>query len=168
MCILLGRWWGWLGACPTPTKDAHAIVNTLQHFVGRQGTCDFLCFDNAKGYIAAARKLNIKFETRTANRRQSNGVAETDVRTVLAGTRSVLYASGLQHNYWSEAAYFVVFLRNIDFKARDTNKTAYQMHHSKQFNGKKSHLDPWSDTYRHQTRRKQIMINSTQELDSAS
>ena len=103
MCVLLDRYSGWIGAYPSPARSTPAIVNTLNDFIGRKDYCDLLYFDCAPEYVAAARQLQIRHDTRDANRPASNGVAERAVRTVLEGTRSVLFASGLQHCYWAEA-----------------------------------------------------------------
>ena len=94
-----------------------------------------LYFDNAEEYVAAANQLNIRYDTRTANRPASNGVAERCVRTVLEGTRSVLLASGLQHCYWAEASEHFAFARNITVPIRDTKKSAWQLRHGTKFKG---------------------------------
>ena len=111
MCVLLDRYTGWIGAYPAPARSTPMIVNTLQDFVGRKEFCSLLYFDGAPEYIAAARQLQIRYDTRDANRPASNGVAERVVRTQLEGTRSVLFASGLQHCYWAEAAKCYAFTK---------------------------------------------------------
>ena len=99
MCVLLDRYTGWIGACPAPTRSTPVIVNTLQDFIGQKDICSLLYFGGAPEYIAAARQLQIRHDTRYANLPASNGVAERAVRIQLEGTRSLFFASGLQHCY---------------------------------------------------------------------
>ena len=90
MRAVLSRYTGWIGAYPSPHRSAPSIANTLQHPIGRREQCDLPCFDNAEGYIAAARHLQVRYDTRCVNRPQSNGVAERSVRTLLRGRRIML------------------------------------------------------------------------------
>ena len=80
-------------------------------------------FDNAREYLDAANQLGIIYGTRDANRPQSNGVAERAVRSILEGTRSVLFQSGLPHCYWAEAAECFAFSKKTYIAKFATPKT---------------------------------------------
>ena len=135
VCIILDRYTGWLGAYPSPDRTTSSIVASLQHFIGRKETCNLLYFDNADEYLAAAKQMQITYDTRDANRPASNGVAERAVRSLLEGARSVLFESGLQHCYWAEAADYFSFTKNITVPVRDTKKTPYELRHGKKCKG---------------------------------
>ena len=111
-------------------------MHTLRHFAGRRQEIDYLYFDNAREYLDAANQLGIIYGTRDANRPQSNGVAERAVRSILEGTRSVLFQSGLPHCYWAEAAECFAFPQNIHSKVRNTKDTAYFKRFGHKFKGK--------------------------------
>jgi hypothetical protein len=125
LCVMLDRWAGWYGAYPAPDRTTETIVQNVQHFAGRRQKVDYMYFDNAREYIDAATQMGISYGTRDANRPQSNGVAERAVRTILEGTRSILFQSGLQHCYWAEAAECFAFSKNIHSLVRNTKETSY-------------------------------------------
>ena len=123
VCVVQDRYTGWIDGYPSPSRTSEAIQNHLSHFIGRLESCDLLCFDNAKEYIAAAEALKIRYQTRDKNRPASNGVAERAVRRLLEGSRTVLYDSGLPHCYWSEAVKTYYANRKFHDVIRDAKKT---------------------------------------------
>ena len=137
VCVMIDRYAGWMAAIPSPNRTTEAIVHSLQQMIGRKNHCELLYFDNANEYIAAARFLQIKFNTRTANRPQSNGVAERAVRRVLEGARTLLHKAGLPHCYWPEACQAYTALRNFHDEIRKTNMTAHEHRLGTRFKGLK-------------------------------
>jgi hypothetical protein len=90
--------------------------------------------DNANEIGKAAKTVGFQHEPSTPHRPQSNGIAESAVRRVLEGTRSVLYASGLSHAWWREATRAYAYMRNIHDKVQD-GKTPYELRFNERFPG---------------------------------
>ena len=93
----------WLGGYPRSSRNTSDTVSALNRMVGKNDTVKLFYTDSSGELIAAARALQLRHDTCTPNRPQTNGVAEAAVQRVKEGTRAVLLASGLGHHWWAEA-----------------------------------------------------------------
>ena len=107
------------------TKAANNTVDALLKFTGTEKVSRI--YTHGSGELAeACAKLEWPHDVSTPYRPQTNGVAERAVRRVLEGTRSILLASGLSHEWWPTASECFAFLSNVT----DTNSegmTPFQM-----------------------------------------
>jgi hypothetical protein len=93
----------YLGCYPTSTKSADETIQALQNLIGPQGLVGMLYTDATKELHAAAKALGICKDRSTPGKPQPNGLAESKVKKVLQGTRTVLEHAGLTPEYWSYA-----------------------------------------------------------------
>lgn len=97
---------------PTGTKSADETIQALQHFIGPKGTVSLFYSDAARELHSAAKVLGICKDQSTPGRPQSNGLAESKVRKVLQGTRTILEHAGMDPSYWSYACKHFCFCHN--------------------------------------------------------
>ena len=102
-----------LGSYPAPRKTAIESSRDLLHFVGPDRKVGLLCTDGSGELESAANTLAYPHGVATPHRPRTNGVAERAVRRVKEGTRCLLHASGLDHEWWAEAMTAYCALRNL-------------------------------------------------------
>ena len=102
----------WLEASPVASKDAHTTRAALRDFAGAVNS-KFFYSDNAGELVMAAKSLELRHDTGTDNRPQTNGVIERQNRNILEGTRAALCEAGLEHKFWSHAMQCWCTLNNV-------------------------------------------------------
>ena len=103
---------GYLDVYPTTTKNNKETIQALQHFLGPKQTVGMFHADAAREITSAAKALGLCHDPATPGRPQSNGLAESKVRKVLEGTRTVLDHAGLGPSYRSYASKHFCFCHN--------------------------------------------------------
>ena len=99
----MDRFTHYVDAYPAPDKTAESTLSALRSFLGETKAGRIYC-DGSGELEAACKAMQVKPDTSTPYRPETNGVAERAVRRVTEGTRSVLLQSGLPHRWWAEAA----------------------------------------------------------------
>ena len=102
---------------------------------------NFTHIDAHKGTVpqverhAACRAEGIRHDVADSDRHESNGVIERCNRTVIEGTKCLLFQSGMPHKYWPQA--MQTFCMNYNFTHIDAHKgTVPQVErHGAQFAG---------------------------------
>ena len=89
---------GWLEGFPAATKSQESAVIALQQFLGNQ-TMKRFYGDCAAELYAACMQIGIRPDQASPDRHETNGVVERANRSLLEGTRTVIFESGLPHRY---------------------------------------------------------------------
>ena len=107
------------------TKATGQMMQDILHFTVGQKV-DRWYSDGADEIHSACVELGIRHDIAEPNRHESNGVIERTNRTVIEGTRTVLYQSGLPYKYWPEA--MRTFCCSYNFFHEDTKhgRNAYK------------------------------------------
>ena len=100
--VIKDRGTGWTRAFPGANKTSQQMTQDILHFTGGQKIKRWYS-DGADEIHAACVELGIRHDVSEPNRHESNGVIERANRTVIEGTRTILYQSGLPYKYWPEA-----------------------------------------------------------------
>ena len=100
--VIKDRGAGWTRAFPAANKSAQQMMQDMLQFTGGQRIKRWYS-DGADEIHAACVEMGIRHDVAELNRHESNGVIERANRTVIEGTRTVLYQSGLPYKYWPEA-----------------------------------------------------------------
>ena len=90
--------------------------------------------DNPLEFGKACEDLPWNHCASTPHRSETNGIAETAVRTVKEGTSAVLLQSGLDENWWADSIESYTCLRNIQDLLSD-GKTPYERRFGEPFKG---------------------------------
>ena len=109
MCYDLGT--GCLAAYPVKNKSAQETAKRLTHFRGKD-TIKFFFSDKHRSLVAAVEQIgnnSIPHETATPGIHQTNSIAESKVKKVIAGTRVALLQAGLPACFWPFAAEHYAF-----------------------------------------------------------
>ena len=103
---------GYLGCFPTGSKSGEETVQALQNFLGPNQPVGLLYTDAARELYSAAKAIGLCKGQATPGVPASNGLAESKVRKVLEGTRTILDHAGLDPSYWSYACQHFCFAHN--------------------------------------------------------
>ena len=79
--------------------------------------------------------LGIRHDKSEPNRHESNGVVERHNRTVIEGTRAVLYQSGLPYKYWPLAMKYFCVAHNFWDYDKKHGHNPYNQRHGTSFKG---------------------------------
>ena len=85
----------YLDCYPTKSKSTDEAIQALNQFIGPRQAVGSIHTDAARELLAAARALGLCQSRVTPGRPQGNGLAESEVRKVLEGTRTVLEHAGM-------------------------------------------------------------------------
>ncbi len=80
------------------------------------------------------RELRIPHDVATPHRPQTNGVAERAVKRAIEGTKTLLLASGMGHEWWREAGQCFACLHNFTTPGPD-GLTPYEQRRGESFTG---------------------------------
>ena len=86
-------------AYPARNKPADEIKVAAQDLVGSDEV-KLWYSDGAPELHAVCREMGIRHDKSDPHRSETNGVIETTNRTVLDGTRTILFQSGMRYKYW--------------------------------------------------------------------
>jgi len=102
----------YLDCFPTGSRSAEETLQALNHFIGPKEKVTMFYSDAARELNSAAKTLGICNSQSTPGRPESNGLAESKVRKVLQGTRTIMEHAGLDPSYWSYACKHFCFCHN--------------------------------------------------------
>ncbi len=100
--VIRDRGTGWTMSYPAKNKSAEEIKVAAQGLVGRDQV-KLWYFDGAPQLHAVCSEMNIRYNKSDPHRSETNGVIERTSRTVLEGTRTLSFQSGLPYKYWRMA-----------------------------------------------------------------
>ena len=106
----------------------------MDNWLGGQ-PAKFVYSDGADEIHAACVELGIRHDVSEPNRHESNGVIERANRTVIEGTRTVLYQSGLPYKYWPEAMEYFCNAYNFWHEDSKHGRNPYEQSHKDKFKG---------------------------------
>ena len=106
----------------------------MQQFTGGQKINRWYS-DGADEIHAACVETGIRHDTAEPNRHESNGVIERMNRTVIEGTRTVLYQSGLPYKYWPEAMEYFCCAYNFWHTDSKHGHNPHEQRHKTRFKG---------------------------------
>ena len=92
--------------------------------------------DRAPEFVSAIRSYlggGIRHDTSIPGCPQTNSIAESRVKRVIRGVRSLLLGAGLPHCWWPVAARCYAFLHNV-VKGHKEDKTKWEKMHGEPFN----------------------------------
>ena len=110
--VIKDRGTGWTRAFPAANKSAQQMMQDMLQFTGGQRIKRWYS-DGADEIHAACVEMGIRHDVAEPNRHESNGVIERADRTVIKGTRTVLYQSGLPYKYWPETMEYLCCAYNF-------------------------------------------------------
>ena len=110
---------GWVMGYPARGHTKTDIVEAIQDFKGPEKV-HYWYSDGALELHAACRAEGIRHDVADSDRHESNGVIERCNRTVIEGTKCLLYQSGMPHKYWPQA--MQTFCMNYNFTHIDAHK----------------------------------------------
>ena len=129
---------GLLAVYPAASKNAEESTKALINFAGDPARYKRIYTDGSRELKRAIRDLGhaaIRHDTSTPGVPQTNGIAESCVKRVIYGARTLLVAAGLPHPYWDLASECFCFLRNTQMVDGDS---AWNKAHGKgHFKGKR-------------------------------
>ena len=137
MLVILDYFTQWVQAYPVPSKDYDTCLDKILQFFGHAYHPDYngpggkkvpteVYSDNAAEFKAAFKGLHWLADTRTPHRKQTNGIAERQIRRVREGTGSALVQAGTDPIWWAEASQCFCFLRVVVDVLHPDEKTAYE------------------------------------------
>ena len=103
----------WIQTYPCKTKTSQETQRSLQKFLEPNRKLKVIYTDNSLEFGKACEDLSWNHCTSTPHRSETNGIAETAVRTVKEGTSAVLLQSGLGEKRWADPMECFTYLRNI-------------------------------------------------------
>ena len=125
---------GCLAAYPVKNKSTHETAKRLTHFRGKD-SIKFFFSDKHASLVAVVEQLgnaSIPHETSTPGVHQTNAIAESKVKKVVAGTRVALLQAGLPACFWPFAADHYAFMSTIH---ENQSQPAYFNRHGWFFKG---------------------------------
>ena len=119
---------------PTGGKSADEAAQSIAGFEGnkKKKNIKLMYTDNAPELIAAVSRPKLKHDTSTPDRSTANSIAESSIRTVTEGTRTLLEQSGFPVQWWPYAARCFCHSMNIAVIDGDS---AYNKRHGVEFDG---------------------------------
>jgi hypothetical protein len=103
---------GYLDCFPTNTKSTAEAIQALQNFLGPRQPVGLFHSDAARELFAAAKAIGLCKSSSPPARPEGNGLAESKVRKVLEGTRTIMEHAGMDPKYWSFACKHFCFCYN--------------------------------------------------------
>ena len=125
---------GWTDGYPPPSKSTTNVRETVQDFEGSE-KIDHWYSDGAGEIHAACREEGTRHDKSDPNRHETNRVIERTNRTVIEGTRTVLFQSGLPHKYLREAMKCFCCLCNFNHKDAPKGTIPLMVRHNQTFKG---------------------------------
>ena len=126
---------GWTMAYPARNKSAEEIKVAAQDLVGSDEV-KLWCSDGAPELHAVFREMGLRHDKSDPHRSETNGVIERTNRTVLEGTRTILFQSGMPYKYWRSAAKCFCALCNTHHADKKKGTIPYGFRHGTKFPGK--------------------------------
>ena len=103
----------WIYGYPVNSRDTDDTYACFTHFLGPDMVMGHLYSDSSKEIEAAAKSLGVPHTQATPGMHRTNAKAESHVKIVLRGTRTLLCQAGLPHAYWPFAMRCFCFGRII-------------------------------------------------------
>jgi hypothetical protein len=103
---------GYLDCFPTNTKSTAEAIQALQNFLGPRQPVGLFHSDAARELFAAAKAIGLCKSSSPPARPVGNGLAESKVRKVLEGSRTIMEHAGMDPKYWSFACKHFCFCYN--------------------------------------------------------
>ena len=107
------RFSGLVWAYPAESKDSEEVENSLRHFCGRKSPIVSVASDCAPEILKAVRELGFNSEPSVPGDPLHNPFAESTIRTLKQGTRTLLLQSGLGERFWKYAQRCFAFHCNV-------------------------------------------------------
>ena len=123
---------GWTMAYPARSKTAEEIKVAVQDLVGAEKV-KLWYSDGAPELHAVCRELGIRHDKSDPHRSETNGVIERTNRTVLKGTRTLLFQSGMPYKYWRMATKCFCALYNGQHANQKTGTIPHVERHGTKF-----------------------------------
>ena len=101
--VIRDRFSGMVWTYPARARDSEEVENALRHFCGRKSPIVSVASDCAPEILKAVRDLGFNSEPSAPNDPIHNPFAESAIRTVKQGTRTLLLQSGLGESFWGHA-----------------------------------------------------------------
>ena len=98
---------------PSARQDADSCVRAFQHFTKPDDHVGIFYSDNSGEIAAAVKSMGWRHVLSQPYVRQSSGVIEREIRTILEGARANLFQSGLPVELWPLAAQHHAFALNV-------------------------------------------------------
>ena len=109
--ICIDKFSGAMYAYPSRNKNHDSVVKSLHHFC--RSVKSIVSSDRAPQILSAIRELGLHPDPSAPNTELHNAVAESAIRTVRQGTRSLLLQSGLGLEHWPRAMSCFSFQFNL-------------------------------------------------------
>ncbi len=126
--VVMDRFTGWRDCYPKASKSADDAYAALLDFQGPKDTVKYFYSDSSPELQKAATDLGWCHGTATPGRKESNGVAEAAVKSVIQGTRSILEKAGFKAAWWPMAVRHWCFATNT---AIVEGNSSWQLRHGK-------------------------------------
>ena len=95
---------GWIACEPVHTRSEEDTLTAFHRFIGPGKKVESFYSDNAPELVAVAEtKLGWTSDTSTPGMPRDNSIAESKVKLVINGARSLLLQAGLPSKYWPYA-----------------------------------------------------------------
>ena len=134
MLIVFDLATAWIAAYPVMNKTAGCVVSSLINFLGQEKAKAFYS-DKAPELLAGVEQLPgppVVHRTSIPGIPQTNGIAESRVKSVIRGVRTNLLQAGLPHVWWPHAARCYAVHSNV---AGLQENTPMQARHKEAFKG---------------------------------
>ena len=133
--VIRDRGTKWTMSYPAKSKSSDEVKEAVQDFKGAENV-QLWYSDGAPELHVACREVGIRHDTSDPHRSETNGVIERTNRTVIEGTRTLIFQSGLPTKYWKLATKCFCCLYNFSYTDPKRGTTPYFERHGHKFSGK--------------------------------